>query len=141
MLKYPITYNTFDGQELTEDFYFNLTKAEMMKMELGVAGGLTGSINKAIAGNDTPAILEIFEKLILGAYGVKSDDGKHFHKIDPKTGIKYADLFKDSEAYSVLFMKLATDEKEASKFINGIVPADVVEQSKAASKAKHPAVK
>lgn len=141
MLKYPITYNTFDGQELTEDFYFNLTKAEMMKMELGVAGGLTGAINKAVAGNDTPVILDIFEKLILGAYGVKSDDGKHFSKINPQTGVKYADLFKDTEAYSVLFMKLATDEKEAAKFINAIVPADVAEQAKAANKANHPAVK
>lgn len=141
MLKYPITYTNFDGQELTEDFYFNLTKAEMMKLELGVAGGLTNTINKSVAGNDIPTIMDIFDKLILGAYGVKSDDGKHFHKIDPKTGIKYADLFKDTEAYSVLFMKLATDEKEAAKFINAIVPADVAEQAKASSKAKHPAVK
>ena len=142
MLKYPITYTNFDGNTVTEDFYFNLTKAEMMKMELGIAGGLTEKIKKAVDKNDMPTILSVFDELILGAYGVKSDDGKHFAKIDPQTGIRYADLFKETEAYSELFMKLATDEKEAAKFINNIVPADLAEQAKAASKTtKHPAVK
>ena len=140
MLKYPITYTNFDGQEVTEDFYFNLTKAELMKMELSMPGGFANTIQKAIEASNMPVVLEAFEKLVLGAYGIKNEDG-YFLKTDPKTGVKYADLFKDTEAYSELFMKIATDEKEAAKFINSIIPSELAEQVKTSSKAKNPAVK
>ena len=141
MLKYPITYTNFDGQKVTEDFYFNLTKAELMKMELSMKDGFAKTITQAVENNNMPVVLEAFDKLVLGAYGVKSEDGKHFLKTDPTTGIRYADLFKDTEAYSELFMKLATDEKEAAKFINAVVPAELAEQVKTTSKTKQSAAK
>lgn len=140
MLKYPITYKNFDGQEVTEDFYFNLTKAELMKMELKMPGGFAKTIEKAIAANNMPVVLDAFDALVLGAYGIKDEEGR-FLKTDPKTGIRYADLFKDTEAYSELFMMIATDEEEASKFINKVIPSELAEQAKAANKANHPAVK
>ena len=40
MFKKPITWTDYDGKEITEDFYFNLTRAEVMEMELGTEGGL-----------------------------------------------------------------------------------------------------
>lgn len=140
MLKYPITYKNFDGEKVTEDYYFNLTKAELMKMELSMPGGFAKTIQKAIETNNMPVVLDAFDKLVLGAYGIKDENGR-FLKTDPKTGIKYADLFKDTEAYSELFMTIATDEKEAAKFINAVIPGELAEQVKASSKAKHPAVK
>ena len=40
MIKKTIKYVDFNGVERTEDHYFNLTKAEITEMQLGVKGGL-----------------------------------------------------------------------------------------------------
>lgn len=130
MLKYPITYTNFDGQEVTEDFYFNLTKAELIKMEAGIAGGLAEKIKKSADAGDRASIFDIIEKFVLTAYGIKNEEG-YFLKINSHTGVKYADLFKDTEAYSELFMKLISDDKEAAKFINDVIPKELAEKAKA----------
>ena len=118
MLKKTIPYPDYNGSERTEDFYFNLTKAEIMEMEMSTSGGLTEMINRIVAAQDAPAIIDIFKKLILKAYGVKSPDGKRFVKSE-----ELSTEFSQTEAYSQLFMELATNADEASKFVNGIVPS------------------
>ena len=80
MLKKTITYEDYNGVERKEDFYFNLTEAEVMEMELSTKGGLTEMINRIVAAQDATAIVKIFKDLILKAYGVKSPDGKRFIK-------------------------------------------------------------
>lgn len=120
MLKKTITYNDYNGTERTEDFYFNLSKAEIMEMEMGTTGGLAEMIQRIVAAQDVPAIIKIFKDLVLKAYGVKSADGKRFIKSE-----ELSTEFSQTEAYSILFMELATDADAAAKFINGIVPADV----------------
>ena len=120
MLKETITYTDYNGVERTEDFYFNLRKDEIMEMEMSTAGGLAEMIQRVIAAQDAPAIIKIFKDLVLKAYGVKSPDGKRFIKSD-----ELSTEFAQTEAYSILFMKLATDADAAAKFVNGIVPADV----------------
>lgn len=117
MLKETMTYTDFNGIERTEDFYFNLTKTELTKMELTTAGGLAERIQKIVAAQDAPAIMEVFEDLILKAYGVKSPDGKRFEKSKELSA-----QFAQTAAYDQLFMKLATDADAAAKFVNGIVP-------------------
>lgn len=124
MLKKTITYLDYNGNELTEDFYFNLNKAEIMEMELGTEGGLGESIKKIINAKDTPALIELFKKLILKAYGEKSADGKRFVKSD-----EISTAFSQTEAYSDLFMELATDDKAASAFVNSIIPADLAKEA------------
>ena len=123
MRKETLTYTDFNGNERTESFYFNLTQAEIMKMELSTAGGLAETIQRVIDAQDQPAIIKIFEDLIQQSYGVKTLDGKGFTK-------KKEDLeaFVSTEAYSMLFMKLATDANAASEFINGIIPANMAKQ-------------
>lgn len=118
MLKKTITYTDYNGTERTEDFYFNLTKAEIMEMEMSTAGGLAETIQKIIAAQDAPAIIKIFKDLVLKAYGEKSLDGKRFIKSD-----EIATAFSQTEAYSNLFMELATDADAAAVFVNGIIPA------------------
>lgn len=118
MLKKTITYEDYNGVERKEDFYFNLTEAEVMEMELSTKGGLTEMINRIVAAQDAPAIVKIFKDLILKAYGVKSPDGKRFIKSQ-----ELRDEFESTRAYSILFMELATDEKAASDFVNGLVEA------------------
>lgn len=117
MLKKTITYMDYNGVERTEDFYFNLSKAEIMEMELSTSGGLAEMITRIIAAQDAPAIIKIFKDLVLQAYGEKSPDGKRFIKND-----KLREEFVQTEAYSQLFMELATDADAASAFVNGIVP-------------------
>lgn len=134
MLKKNIKYVDYNGVERDEDFYFNLTKAEVMEMEMSTSGGLAEMIQRVVAAQDAPAIIKIFKDLVLRAYGVKSPDGKRFIKSE-----ELKDEFAQTEAYSILFMELATDADAAAKFVNGIVPADM--NQKALSAATHPANK
>lgn len=118
MLKKTITYNDYNEIAHTETYYFNLSKAECMEMEMSTSGGLTEMINKIIETQDVPAIIKIFKDLILKAYGVKSPDGKRFIKSE-----ELSTAFAQTEAYSVLFMELATNAEEAAAFVNGIMPS------------------
>lgn len=117
MLKKTLTYTDYDNNERTEDFYFNLTKAELTEMELSTSGGLESRIRKIIATQDIPEVVVIFKELILKSYGEKSPDGKRFIKSK-----EIAEAFSQTEAYSDLFMKLATDADAAADFVNGITP-------------------
>lgn len=124
MLKKSIKYTDYNGVEREEDFLFNLTKAELMEMEMGTTGGLAESIQKIIDAQDAPAIIKIFKDIILKAYGEKSADGKRFIKVNDN-GVPLSIGFSQTEAYSQLFMELATNADEASKFIKGIIPSDI----------------
>lgn len=119
MLKKTITYTDYNGSERTEDFYFNLSKAESMEMEMSTTGGLSEMIRRIVAAQDMPAIIKIFKELVLKAYGEKSADGKRFVKSE-----EISKAFSETEAYSILFMELATDADAAAKFVNGIVSND-----------------
>lgn len=118
MFKKTITYTDYNGVERTEDFYFNLTRAEVTEMELSTTGGLTTMIEKIVAEQDSKAIVETFKKIILAAYGEKSADGRRFIKND-----EVRDSFAQTEAYSDLFMELASNADAAAEFINGVAPA------------------
>lgn len=127
MLKKTITYMDYNGNERTEDFYFNLSKAEVMEMELSTTGGLAEMIQKIIAAQDSPAIIKIFKDLLLKAYGEKSPDGKRFMKTKEIT-----QAFEQTEAYSQLFMELATNADAAAAFVNGIIPQATAKEKSSA---------
>lgn len=117
MLKKTITYTDYNDVERTEEFYFNLTEAEIMEMEMGTTGGMAEMIERIVAAKDAPAIIKIFKDIILKAYGEKSPDGKRMIKND-----ELREAFSQTGAYSKLFMELATDADKAAEFINGIIP-------------------
>ena len=119
MLKKTITYTDYNGLECKEDFYFNLTQAEIMEMELTTEGGLAETITKIVDAKNVTEIIRIFKSLILKSYGVKSPDGKRFIKSD-----EISTAFSQTEAYSILFMELSTDAEAAANFVNGIIPAE-----------------
>ena len=120
MLKKIITYTDYNGVERTEPFYFNLSKAELMEMELGVTGGMTEMLDKIIAAKDAPSLMKTFKEMIMKSYGVKSDDGKRLIKSE-----ELSIAFTQTEAYSVLFMELITDDKAAADFVNGIISNEI----------------
>ena len=127
MIKKTITYVDYDGTERTEDFYFNLTKAEVMMMEMGTTGGVKKMLEKIVAEKDNKRIVEVFQDIIKRSYGEKSADGKRFIKTP-----EIVEAFTQTEAYSELFMELATDAQAAAAFINGIVPQGMIEKNAAA---------
>ena len=120
MLKKIITYTDYNGVERTEPFYFNLSKAELMELELGVTGGMTEMLDKIIAAKDAPSLMKTFKEMIMKAYGVKSDDGKRLIKSE-----ELSIAFTQTEAYSVRLMELIADDEAAADFVNGIIPNEI----------------
>lgn len=116
MRKETITYTDYNGEERTEDYYFNLSDADIIQLELTTKGGIEGYITKIINERKQKKLTKLFCKVIEMSYGVKTLDGG-FDK-DPALFKK----FKTTEAYSVLFTRLATDTDFASSFINDIMP-------------------
>ena len=125
MLKKTIKYVDYNGVEREEDFYFDLSKAEITEMELSQDGGMSNLIQKIVNTKDMPSLIKIFKQLILKSYGEKSADGRRFIKSE-----QLSTEFTHTPAYSELFMELATDEKAAANFINSIVPQEISEKSK-----------
>lgn len=130
MLKMTRTYTDYNGLSRTEDFHFNLTQAEVTEMELSVDGGLVEMINRIVAAKDGKQIIALFKDIVLRSYGEKSPDGRRFIKTP-----EIRDAFAQTEAYSDLFMELATDAKKAADFVNGIIPAKNVTVAPAAPAA------
>lgn len=120
MYKRTLTFEDFNGNERTEDFYFHFSKAELMEMEMAKEGGLQNYVEKIVQTQDTPELLKIFKELLLKSYGEKSLDGRKFVKSP-----ELSESFSQTEAYSMLFMELATDDTKAAEFINNVIPSDV----------------
>ena len=120
MLKREIIYEDFDGNILSEVFYFNLTKSEILNLEASYENGLKAEIEKIVEAANTKQLIDQFQKLILMSYGEKSEDGKRFIKSPEATK-----AFEQSAAYDVLFIELATNDKLAADFMLGIMPKDL----------------
>ena len=124
MLKKTITYTDYNGVERTEDFYFNLTKAELLDWELSTNGGLTVVAQRIINAKDQVKAIKLFREIIDKSYGVKSEDGRRFIKNET-----VLNEFRESPAYSELYMELVSNDQAASAFVNSILPSDMVEQA------------
>lgn len=118
MLKKTITYTNYNEEEVTEDFYFNLSKAECLEWEMTAQGSLTDQLTAIVNSKDKKKIIETFKDVIFKAYGEKTQDGKHFVKSH-----ELSVAFSHTEAYSNLFMELATKTDAAIEFVNGIIPS------------------
>ena len=131
MLKKTITYEDFNGDTVSEDFFFHLSKAELVELELSHTGGFTAAMERIVAAEDGKSIIAEFRHLILSAYGKRSDDGRRFIKNQ-----EIRDEFESSEAYSVLFMEILTDTNSAIEFITGVVPKNLAEEAAKITKAE-----
>lgn len=125
MIKKTIPFEDFNGNKLTEDFYFNLSKADIAEMELSEKGGLTAYLQKIVAEEDGKKLVAIFKDLLTRSVGKRSEDGRRF--------IKNQDIIDDfvqTNAYSELFMELSTNAEQAAAFVNGVVPSSLQEAVK-----------
>lgn len=117
MLKKPITYKSFDGETVTEDFYFHLSKSELTEMELSQKGGMESWLKQIVADEDGAAIVYEFKKILLASVGRKTPDGRRFLKSQ-----EIRNDFAASPAFDTLFMELVTDAQKAAQFMNGVMP-------------------
>lgn len=124
MYKKVIKYTDYNGVDREEPFYFNLNKAELVKWEGSTLGGMRAMYDKIIAAQDKEALISLFETIIQRAYGEKSADGKRFMK-SPEILAN----FTSTEAYSNLFMELASNDESAAAFMEGIMPADLMAEA------------
>jgi hypothetical protein len=124
VLKKTITYEDFNGETVSEDFFFHLSKAELVELELSHKGGLSASLQRIVNAEDGKGIVAEFKNIILSAYGKRSDDGRRFVK-----NAALREEFESTEAYSALFMELVMDTDAAVEFINGIIPAGMSEEA------------
>lgn len=123
MYKKTITYEDFLGQTRTEDFYFNLTKAEIIEwLSTNAEYTLDHVIEQMSKKMDVKGLMEATKQLIYMAYGEVSLDGRRFIKSQ-----EVKDNFMETNAYSELFMELATSAEKAAEFFNGIIPKDLAE--------------
>lgn len=127
MIKKTIKFENYNGEEETEDFYFNLSKGELVKMQMAAIDQHTESfqdklekIGKHLNGK---ALIEVVDEIIDSSYGVRSTDGKNFDKV--QNGVKLVENFKSTGAYSELIVELCTDAKATADFMNGLVPASL----------------
>ena len=126
MIKWPIKYTDFEGNERTEEYRFHLSKSELMEMNFSASGGMEKMLKRIIDSQDTKEIIRGFKDIILRSYGELSDDGKYF--IKERNGHRLADDFAQTPAYDELFMQLATDDQAATKFINGVIPQNLANE-------------
>jgi hypothetical protein len=125
MLKREVTYEDFDGNQVTDTFYFNLNRTELIEMEVGYEGGLQAALQRIIESKDNKNLIAEFKKIILQSYGMKSEDGKRFIKND-----MLREDFQQTAAFDSLFMDLATNDNAAADFIKGILPKGFVTEEK-----------
>lgn len=120
MLKKTISYVDYDGTPRVEDFYFNLSKRELINLVHSGSGGLDEQLKEIVRSRDNAAIMRKFEEIILLGYGVRSEDGRRFIKSPQLT-----EEFSQTAAFEELFVELCTNGQAGIDFINGLVPADL----------------
>lgn len=130
MLKKTISYFDFDNQETSETFYFNLSQAELLELELTTEGGYGEYLQKlAEEASLRPGdLIKELKFLIKKAYGERSEDGKRFVKSE-----KLSEDFGFTNAYAALFFELSTNVDSTVEFVNGIMPGEVAKEAAAVS--------
>lgn len=126
MIKKTINYENFDGEEITEDAYFHLTKAELLDLEYKEETPFTEYLKQMQDSTTPKTVLHVLRELISASYGKKTDDGKRFVKNEELTN-----AFVSSDAYSELLFGLLNDPEEATKFFESIMPPKLLAQAKA----------
>lgn len=116
MITKTITYTDFLDEERTETFRFNLSEAELMKWELSKEGTLTEHIKRIQETVDVPKLIDLYSELIDRSYGIMDPTGRKFVKSK-----EALEDFKATNAYSDLYMELATNQDKGAEFIAGVV--------------------
>lgn len=135
MLKKTVTYRDFNDEETTEVFFFHLSQAELVELEMSKEGGFVKAMKRVQEAGDQATLVKEMKNIILMSYGQKSPDGKKFIKNE-----RLREEFESSEAFSTLFMELATDAGSALEFFQGIIPSKLAAEARAIAESPNGAV-
>lgn len=140
MIKKSVTYETYDDEPITvtEDFYFHITKLDIMEMDLYLEGGIEGTLEELQKTEDATRAWELFKDILLNAYGERETNGKSFRKKDNK-GRPLRDHLEGSPALGEIILDFLNDPEEAGKFINKMFPQNLVAEAKAENALKEAA--
>lgn len=132
MIKKTLTFKNFKNETETEDFHFNMSEGELTKMQVAAIDqkneSFSDKLDKISKGLQGKELVDIIDDLVLRSYGVKSTDQKRFVK-----NSALLEEFTSSGAYSVLITELFSLDGSLAEFVNGVVPEDMVKNSKAAA--------
>lgn len=128
MLKHEITYEDFNDEKVTETLYFNISKTELMELEVEHPEGMHDWLQRMVKIEDKKKLFAEFKRIILLSYGEKSPDGKRFIKSD-----EIRNDFEHSAAFEALFVSLIESEDTVAKFITNVLPKDLQEDVKKAA--------
>lgn len=126
-----VKYTNLNGLEVEENVYFNLTKSEVMEMELKVDGTYSEKLETIFKKKNIPLLIKYIKEILLAAYGVKSDDGNRFYKND-----KVREDFLASPAFDEIYYELLTDADKAAEFVQKIMPVEISDAEVEAAKKK-----
>ena len=138
MFSRTFEYTGYDGQPHKETYWFNLSEDELYKMELGSVGGVNGMMNRMLKEEHPDKIVDMFEKIILTAVGERSADGRRFVK-KPRIGYPWGEVaedFRETPAYSQLFMELVSSGEKLATFLKSAIPAEVAAKVAQAEKER-----
>lgn len=119
MLRRDITYTNFDGVEVTDTLYFNLSKSELILWQTSENGGLAEKLQKMLNQKDGKLIMQTFYDILLKSYGEKSADGRRFIKSD-----ELSKAFSETPAFDILFSELLSDPEKALLFVRQVMPPE-----------------
>ena len=136
MIKKTVNYFDFDNNAVTETLYFNLNQHELIEVALDIPDDVSKTVGTDPNNFDKEAvatgllekmgqkgIMGFVKDLLIKSYGVKSEDNRRFIKTP-----EMATEFSQSIAFDTIFMELMSDDKAAADFVNGVIPANVIEK-------------
>lgn len=116
MLKQTVKYESFDGELITEELYFNLTRMDLLELNDRYDGDdLAVYIEKIQEEKNVKALYTVLKDIVLMAYGVKSEDGKRFIRND-----QVRKEFEESLAFAQLIEDFHETDHAMSDFVTGI---------------------
>lgn len=122
MLKRTFTYKDYDGNECTETFHFQLTKAEIIEMQVRDNGNFIDNLKDLMMKRDVERLYKFFRELVLDSVGVRMANNRFVKTPEIREDFKY------SIPYSELITELMTDENKIAEFARGITPFDLSEE-------------
>lgn len=134
MITRTIEYVDYDGNQRKEKHYFNLTQFEATEIAVEIPDDIVEDLESDAANPENrvttarnlteklgkKGVMDFIKNIVLKSYGVKSPDGKRFIKSEQLTT-----EFSQTLAFSSFMMRLMTDDEEASRFINGVIPPEL----------------
>ena len=111
MFTHTVEYVDFNGNSREEKLHFHLSLPEVTRIEAEIGKSLEDHIKELTTNNRLKDLLDFLEKMLLTAYGEKTEDGKSFRK-----NAEIRDMFEHSQAYAEIFEQVLTNHGLARKF-------------------------